>query len=593
MVHSAVGDPAPHGLEIGLRACGRSSSLPAARRLLAPGLGLLALAGSHGTARAQTAPVGGVSAERLQPAPGPRNFVTVETARVAGDMAFSFGLVASYAYDPFRLQHCLPSSCSAAGAQVDRLDVVKSLFTANLLASLTPLPRLQIGVRLPVAYAAGQGVVTDPTSAGYGEAQPGGITGFAMGDPAIEVKVRVLGQPTSRLTAGLSALISAPVGHATAPSLYVGDTSPVGVFRAILDADLGRFFLAANAGAAVRSDGHLGSLDLGPEFRAAAAAGLKLGPDARLAIEGFGSTNFTATPGTNAAELDLEGQTTLPRVPVALLLGGGAGLNQGVGAPLFRVFAGVGVDIERSREVVAAVDPDLDKDGIPNEEDKCPLEGGDVVRVHGRFYGCPRRDSDGDGIPDYLDACPDIPGVASKDPALNGCPDPDRDHDGIPNEKDKCPDEPETYNGFQDADGCPDVAPLRVEVRTDRDRRQRPHQLRLQQRRDQRGAQPRGPQPGRPGAPDAPGDQAARGRGAHGRQGHARRQPGPVAPAGRRRGPVPREQGRRRGPPRIQRVRARQAARLQCDRGRARRQPARAVRYPHHVQVTARTGTSR
>jgi hypothetical protein len=84
-----------------------------------------------------------------------------------------------------------------------------------------------------------------------------------MGDPALEVKVRVFGQPTSALTAGLSALISAPVGHATAPSLYVGDSSPVGVFRAILDADLGRLFFAANAGAAVRSESHLGSLDLG------------------------------------------------------------------------------------------------------------------------------------------------------------------------------------------------------------------------------------------------------------------------------------------------------------------------------------------
>jgi Thrombospondin type 3 repeat len=154
---------------------------------------------------------------------------------------------------------------------------------------------------------------------------------------------------------------------------------------------------------------------------------------------------------------------------VALLLGGGPGLNQGVGAPLFRVFAGVAVNVERSRDAAAAPapDPDLDKDGIPNEEDKCPLEGGDVVRIHGKFYGCPKRDSDGDRIPDYLDACPDVPGVASKDPALNGCPDPDRDHDGIPNDRDKCPDEPETYNGFQDADGCPDQVPVRVEVHAD------------------------------------------------------------------------------------------------------------------------------
>jgi outer membrane protein OmpA-like peptidoglycan-associated protein len=128
------------------------------------------------------------------------------------------------------------------------------------------------------------------------------------------------------------------------------------------------------------------------------------------------------------------------------------------------VFLGVGVHIERSRP---ESDPDIDKDGIPNAEDRCPLEGGDVVRLPGKFYGCPKRDSDGDGVPDHLDACPDQPGVPTKDPTTNGCPDRDRDKDGIPNDRDKCPDEPETYNGFQDEDGCPDVAPVKVEVRGD------------------------------------------------------------------------------------------------------------------------------
>jgi outer membrane protein OmpA-like peptidoglycan-associated protein len=420
---------------------------------------LLAFFGPSRDAGAQ----GAISAERFQPAPGPGSFVTVETARISGDMAFSFGMVASYAYDPFRLLRCVPSACSTA-ARVDRLDVIQHLFTANLLAALQPLPRLQIGLRVPLTYASGQGVVTDPTSAQYGEAQPGGVAGFTLGDPAIELKLRALGQTTSPVTAGLSTLVSVPVGHATSPSIYVGDASAVVVIRAIVDADLDRFFFAANAGAALRGEAHLGTLDLGPEFRAAAAAGVKITPEARIAVEGFGSTNFTTRSGTNAAEIDLEGRYRLPRVPVTLLLGAGAGINQGVGSPLFRVFAGASVNLEKVREGAGS---DTDQDGIPDADDMCPHEGGDVVRVHGKFYGCPKRDSDGDGIPDHLDACPDLPGVASQDPKLNGCPDPDRDHDGIPNEKDKCPDQPETYNGFQDEDGCPDVAPVKVEVRSD------------------------------------------------------------------------------------------------------------------------------
>lgn len=52
---------------------------------------------------------------------------------------------------------------------------------------------------------------------------------------------------------------------------------------------------------------------------------------------------------------------------------------------------------------------DSDKDGFPDDNDKCP-------DVAGRFSGCP--DSDGDGFPDHVDKCPDEPGTRSK----RGCP---------------------------------------------------------------------------------------------------------------------------------------------------------------------------
>ncbi len=430
------------------------------RSLFAPCVALLALLGMEQSARAQ------VSVERFQPAPGPRNFPTVETARVSGDMAFSLGLFADYANAPLRLRHCLPGPCADAGAKVNPVDVLEHLVAANLLASLTLVPRLQIGLRVPVAYASGQGVDADPSSAGYGEAQPGGVSGFTMGDPALEVKIRALGQPTSPVTAGVAVSVSAPVGHATAPELYFGDASPVGELRAIVDADLGRFFFAANAGGALRSEQQLGTFELGPEARFGLGAGVRVAGPLRLLAQGFGSTNFTTVPGTNAGEVDLAAQYAPADKPTVVTLGGGAGLNEGVGVPLFRVFLGVGVNVERTR-VEAKPDPDLDKDGIENKEDRCPREGGDVVRLPGRFYGCPKHDSDNDGVPDYLDACPAKAGITGKDAAVDGCPDPDRDKDGIPNDRDKCPDQPEAYNGFDDTDGCPDEPPVKVEVRND------------------------------------------------------------------------------------------------------------------------------
>jgi outer membrane protein OmpA-like peptidoglycan-associated protein len=65
---------------------------------------------------------------------------------------------------------------------------------------------------------------------------------------------------------------------------------------------------------------------------------------------------------------------------------------------------------------------DSDKDGIPDDEDKCPNEA-----------------EDKDGFEDQ-----------------DGCPDPDNDKDGIADASDKCPNEPETINNVEDEDGCPD-----------------------------------------------------------------------------------------------------------------------------------------
>jgi OOP family OmpA-OmpF porin len=94
---------------------------------------------------------------------------------------------------------------------------------------------------------------------------------------------------------------------------------------------------------------------------------------------------------------------------------------------------------------------DTDGDGIPDEEDACPLVAGLP-----EFDGCP--DTDGDGIPDHLDACPDEPGPA----ATSGCP--DRDGDGVPDKEDRCPDEPGSAELLgcpdRDGDGIPDIDDL-------------------------------------------------------------------------------------------------------------------------------------
>ncbi len=72
----------------------------------------------------------------------------------------------------------------------------------------------------------------------------------------------------------------------------------------------------------------------------------------------------------------------------------------------------------------------------------------------------PAPDSDTDGIPDEEDRCPLSPEDRDGFEDDDGCPDLDNDEDGIPDAQDRCPLEAETINGVEDEDGCPDVAVL-------------------------------------------------------------------------------------------------------------------------------------
>ena len=106
-------------------------------------------------------------------------------------------------------------------------------------------------------------------------------------------------------------------------------------------------------------------------------------------------------------------------------------------------------------------DPDNDKDGIPDAQDKCPNDPETKNGIDDED-GCPEDDKDGDGIVGSKDKCPDQPEDKDGFQDEDGCPDPDNDKDGVADAQDKCPNEPETKNGFQDEDGCPDQIPAAV-----------------------------------------------------------------------------------------------------------------------------------
>jgi dTDP-4-amino-4,6-dideoxygalactose transaminase len=64
-------------------------------------------------------------------------------------------------------------------------------------------------------------------------------------------------------------------------------------------------------------------------------------------------------------------------------------------------------------EVALSGCPDKDKDGIADQNDKCPDVAGTA-----KYNGCPVPDSDGDGLDDENDKCPAVAGK----PENHGCP---------------------------------------------------------------------------------------------------------------------------------------------------------------------------
>jgi len=406
-------------------------------------LSLAALLAAPG-ARAQQAPSDGeFSVQRFDPAPGPRNFFSTRGARIDGHMAWSTGLVVNYAGDPFLVKSCrTQSDCdnpSAAPGRAEDVHVVDKIITGDFLGSLTLINRVQIGLKVPISYVHGQGV---PNSEGV---LPG-LSGAGLGDIQLEGKVRAYGEVKDPIVLGAGLSFTAPLGHATAENLYIGDQTPTVGVRGIFDGHYGPVSFGANLAGMFRGEGRVGSTTMGSEFRYNVAAGYEVSPLLRVLVDAFGGTKFSSANGTNSLEIDGGGVITPLGSPIGILVGGGAGVIQGVGVPTFRALVGVTYTSE-SR--------DRDGDGINDNQDQCPTEAEDRDGFEDTD-GCPDRDNDGDAIADKDDKCPDKAEDQDGFQDTDGCPDPDNDADGVEDAHDQCPDKKETMNGFKDDDGCPD-----------------------------------------------------------------------------------------------------------------------------------------
>ncbi len=404
--------------------------------------------------------------------PDPEATLSLEPARTPGHLEWNLGVWASYANrsievsDPVRGTLGVPIQHRLAFDTVLGIGLIDRLFVGAVL----PLVAYQVGDSVQRIVPSWE----DPATT-------------ALGDLALVTKASLV--PGGALGGfGLAALgrVTLPTGDGTSLASEAAVTAD---FRLLGELRMVALEFRAAAGARIRgARPELASVKFGNELPWAAGItllpqllGLDAGGNLRFSLESRGAIALTPSFGAwqqSPAFLDIVSRYQFS--DFALTTGVEFGLTDAIGSPLARVVVGLGfaprfpdvdedgildeddecAELPEDRDGFEDHDgcPDFDNDGdgVPDDVDECPNVAEDLDE-HEDEDGCPDPDNDGDGIPDTEDRCPNEPGAAGTPGAEAGCPAKDRDGDGIPDAKDRCPAEPEDRDGFEDDDGCPDT----------------------------------------------------------------------------------------------------------------------------------------
>ena len=93
-----------------------------------------------------------LQADEVDAAIGAENFLTVQRVRMSTQLGWTAGLMFNYSRDPFVLVSCVAeTNCDEPNAQnTQNVHVVQNQFAFDLMGSINPLDRLQVGLKVPL-----------------------------------------------------------------------------------------------------------------------------------------------------------------------------------------------------------------------------------------------------------------------------------------------------------------------------------------------------------------------------------------------------------------------------------------------------------
>lgn len=287
-----------------------------------------------------------VNAQRLRPAFSSGSFWTVRDTSPHAP-GFGAGLLFNYASQPLVYRY---------DDGRDPVSLLGSAASFDLGGSFAT-KRLGFDVSLPLHIVGG-------------DLNEGG---FAPGDLRLGVLASILDRKTGGAGFGLYGQIGLPTGDGTR---FVGSGSPEAV-AGLAGAYGDTWVVSANLGMAIGAPATLGDLTWGSRVQWGAGVNVPLSNTFGIVgeLEGESSIANTDEMGGTPLEWRVGGSARLTR-SLQLDAGFGTGLTTGIGAPEYRVIAGL--RYLPAAETKVARGPDRDGDGIVDESDLCPDQAEDM-----------------------------------------------------------------------------------------------------------------------------------------------------------------------------------------------------------------------